>query len=164
MTGRPIFVFAILAATSALANDLKPPAIQTDLKNVETIAFEAWSRNGELRFDDLDASVIAFTSNEIKTKFLADPAGYADRFYPVNHSNYRELVEFFLLFEPYRPPGPQVPECANTWHYSLAVAEIPNGKRFSVSRLIFNRVGEIVFGRDISPYDWPDTGCPLARQ
>ena len=164
MIGRLTLVFATLVATSALANNLKPPAIETDLVGVETIGFEVWSRNGELKFEDLDASVIAFTSNEIKTKFLADPVQFADRFYPVNHSNYRQLVEFFLLYEPYQPPGPQAPECDNTWHYSLAVAEVPNGKRFSISRLIFNDSGEIIFGRDISPYAWPETGCPLAAQ
>lgn len=164
MIGRLIFIFAALVASSAHANDLNPPAIQTDLVGVETISFEVWSRNAEVGVDDLDASVIAFTGNEIKTKFLADPVRYADRFYPVNHSNYRELVEFFLLYEPYRPPGPQAPECANTWHYSLAVAEVPNGKRFSISRLIVNESGEIIFGDDISPYAWPETGCPLALQ
>ena len=159
-----IIVLTALAIASAFATSLKPPAIQTDLVDVEVIAFQVWSRNGGIRFDDLDASVIAFTSNEIKTKFLADPVRYADRFYPVNHSNYRELVEFYLLYESYRPPGPQAPECANTWHYSLAVAEVPNGKRFSITRLIFNDSGEVVFGLNISPYAWPETGCPLASQ
>jgi hypothetical protein len=61
-----------------------------------------------------------------------------------------------------RLPGPQAPECDNTWHYSLAMAEVPNGKRFSISRLIFNGSGDIIFGRDIFPYAWPETGCPLA--
>lgn len=161
MIGRLICFTAVFITTSVFATKLTPPAIQTDLVIDETIEFAVWARNGEVGFEDLDASVIAFTSNEIKTKFLADPVRYADRFYPVNRSNYRELVEFFLLYEPYQPPGPNAPACANTWHYSLAVATVPNGKRFSISRLIINDAGEIIFGRDISPYAWPEIGCPL---
>ena len=152
-----------LAASSAvLALDVIPPSINSGtVTSGEKIKFNLWSRAGKISIHDLDPSVLAFTSKEIREKFLINPASLADRFYPVNQSNFHELVVFTLLYEPFMNPSEEPSSCDNTWHYYLTAEQAPRGKRFAISRLVISESGEILFGSNTSPYDWPEMGCPI---
>ena len=162
------FVAALiqLAASSAiLAVHVTPPPINNDtVISGENLSFDVWSRDGNNIIQELDPTVLAFTSKEIREKFLINPASYADRFYPVNQSNFHELVVFTLLYEPFMNPYEEPSSCDNTWHYYLTVEQAPRGKRFAISRLIISESGEILFGSDTSPYEWPEMGCPIKKQ
>ncbi|MGI9315761.1 MAG: hypothetical protein ACR2QW_00400 [bacterium] len=161
MTSRFLFLLLTTLSLQVFALDTAPPAILSNVDVTESIEFDVWSRSGDLKAGDLDASIVAFTGNQIASKFLLEPARYADRFYPVNRSNYTELVEFRLLYEPYVPFGSDPSACDNTWHYYLSVAMTPRGKHFAISRLIIHSSGQILYGFNVSPYDWPETGCPM---
>lgn len=152
----------LAASSTVLALDVTPPSINSDtVTSGENIKFDVWSRAGNIIIQELDPTVLAFTSKEIREKFLINPASYADRFYPVNESNFHELVVFTLLYEPFMNPYEEPSSCDNTWHYFLTVEQAPRGKRFAISRLIISESGEILFGSNASPYDWSEMGCPI---
>lgn len=148
------------ASSSTLALDMTPPPINFDTTSTGTnIKFNVWSRAGNLTIGELDPTVLAFTSNEIREKFLVNPGFYADRFESINQSNYHGLVVFTLLYEPFRKSHEGPSSCDNTWHYYLTVEVAPYGKRFAISKLTISESGEILFGASTSPYNWPETSC-----
>ena len=129
-----------------------------DYEELHQVNFHVENRLNLKIGNSFPESMSLLTRHLIISKFFTNLCGYGDSFcvykYPDDVNNF----EFFVLFEPTRA---KESACKGAWRYYLRADKVSGGKSAAVAKLLISKDGEVLYGKNMQPYEWSDITCPL---
>ena len=139
------------------------PEIHTDKRNIpgaELVTFKVFNRLRLKVQNQLPDSVSTFTKNLIVASFFSDPCSYSDGFCGMEFPQDIGEFEFYIVYEPSQSRDTA---CKDVWWYYLRADPAAGGKSAAIAQYLISQEGEILYGEDVSPYQWENWDCPIAK-